>query len=241
MQELRYNIITTSLLLSAASALSAQEMGRPMKDVQDNPFSWVDWYPIIAMAILFIALLVVIIVLWRRNKKQLPLLSIRKEDKPLLPHEKALALLATLKTTLIGDDEHLKEYYTQLTDILRIYLSERYQVEAMEMTTEQIIDKLKEQHDLDTVSGLRRLFRTADLVKFAKHAAPTQERIEHFDAAVRYVENTKLLTEENEPKEETIKQPSRRWTWRLTVIVCMILAEVALLALIGYSVYDLIV
>lgn len=239
MRELRNDIIATSLLLSAVSTLSAQEIGRPMKDVQDNPFSWIDWYPVIAMAILFIALLVVIIVLWRRNKKQLPLLSIKKAEKPLLPHERALGLLGVLKEALLNDDEHQKAYYTQLTDVLRTYLAERYHIEALEMTTEQIVDKLRGQHDRDTVGDLRRLFRTADLVKFAKHTAPVEERIEHYDAAVRFVENTKPLAEEEE-QEEIIEQPSRRWTWRQTVIVCLILAEVALLVMIGYSVYDLI-
>ena len=240
MRKLRNDIIATSFLLSAVTTLSAQEMGRPMKDVQDNPFSWLDWYPVIAMVILFIALLVVIIVLWRRNKQQLPLMSIKKAETSLLPHERALGLLEVLKMELLNDDEHQKAYYTQLTDVLRTYLAERFHIEAMEMTTAQIVEKLREQHDSDTVSDLRRLFRTADLVKFAKHTVPAEERIKHYDAAVGFVENTKTLDEEEEQKEEIVEQPSRRGTWRQIVILCLILAEMAMLVLIGYSVYDLI-
>lgn len=63
-----------------------------------------------------------------------------------------------------------KAYYTELTDIVRIYLENEFEVDAMEMTSDEIKNAIKNITVIH-VSDQKKLVETmnaADLVKFAK-------------------------------------------------------------------------
>ena len=59
-------------------------------------------------------------------------------------------------------------YYTELTDVLRTYMEERFGFNAMEMTSSEIIDKLQEINDKESIKDFMYLFQTADLVDVYK-------------------------------------------------------------------------
>ena len=85
-----------------------------------------------------------------------------------------------------------KEYYTELTDVLRTYMAERFGFNAMEMTSSEIIDKLLETNDKESIRELKYLFETADLVKFAKHLPLMNENDMNLVNAVDFINNTKI-------------------------------------------------
>jgi hypothetical protein len=84
-----------------------------------------------------------------------------------------------------------KAFYTGITAALREYISERYGVGAMEMTTSEIFDDMKK---TDAPAGLlaevKQLFELADFVKFAKYIASDEDNAAALPVAVRFVTQT---------------------------------------------------
>jgi len=111
-------------------------------------------------------------------------------------HKVAMSKLEDLRTQQLWQEGKVKEYQSELTYIVREYLENRYDILALESTTDEIINKfLKGLLDGDDVNSLQRILQVADLVKFAK-AKPDEDIHESFmNEAVRFVEKTK--------KEET--------------------------------------
>lgn len=121
---------------------------------------------LIALAAAVVVFLVIYIIRRRKNKK--PLFRIRPK-LILPPHVVAMNGLENLKGKKLWQAGKVKDYYTELTDIVRIYIEDRFDVQAVEMTTEEILQGMK---DTDTGrEAIKRLSHTlilADLVKFAK-------------------------------------------------------------------------
>ena len=91
-----------------------------------------------------------------------------KNRTDLLNHE--IMWEKQLKTEKIWKQERYKEFYTQLTDVLRRYIHERYGVNSLEMTSEEILHIIRNKVEEDSVYvNLQQVLTIADLVKFAKH------------------------------------------------------------------------
>ena len=101
----------------------------------------------------------------------------KKEEAEIYktPIEKATNLLNTLEKKELWQRGEIKEYYSELTDIVRIYIEEAIEVPAMESTTSELIQalkiaSLKKKMELskETIDNLFTVLKQADLVKFAK-------------------------------------------------------------------------
>lgn len=113
------------------------------------------------------------------------------------PHERAIQDLETLHNQKLWQSGKVKQYYTRLTDIVRLYLEGRYGIRALEQTSDEIVRELRTVELADRYRGeLRDLFRTADLVKFAKHQPSAEENDAFYYTAYYFVENTKRMPEE---------------------------------------------
>lgn len=100
------------------------------------------------------------------------------------PIEKATTLLLQLETKELWQKGEIKDYYSKLTDIARNYIEEEIKIPAMESTTSELIEGLRNaarQKKLklsnETVENLEKVLKQADLVKFAK-SIPVQFEIE---------------------------------------------------------------
>lgn len=178
----------------------------PPKDVQDNPFSWTDWYSSIISGASILILAFILLYVWQRKKCNKPIFSKSRIVKRLPAHERALEALKELKSSARNDNEQLstdsdivqndnlglKDYYTKLTDTLRQYIEERFGFNAMEMTTSEIVECLQSNPQLkESIDELRELFQTADLVKFAKYSTLLNENDMNLLKAVEFVNSTK--------------------------------------------------
>ena len=85
------------------------------------------WILSILGAAIVIALVVIYFI---RRKKNKPLFTMMK-TKTLSPHEYALQALKSLQEKRLWHDGHVKQYYIELTDILRIYITNQYHIDAM--------------------------------------------------------------------------------------------------------------
>lgn len=215
------------------------------KDVQDNPFLWSDWSLSFWLSVLMLVLLAVAYYLYLRLRDNKPIIARIKIVKRLLPHQKAMKEIEQIKADKMVSSENQKEYYTKLTDTLRKYIEERYGFSAMEMTSSEIIERLTTSDDQQSLDELRRLFMTADLVKFAKYSTLINENDANLVNAIDFINQTK---QENQPTEETIKpqlsvedQRSQK-TRRLlkSVIWAVVIASALLLCYVIYSVYQLL-
>ncbi|MFI3303388.1 MAG: hypothetical protein SNF68_02520 [Rikenellaceae bacterium] len=135
-----------------------------------------------------------------------PVMGLFTPAPPLPPHVAALKALEDLRGERLWQDGEYKGYYSKLTDILRTYISGRYGVMAMEMTSDEIIVAVR---DLDLPRQcemeLRDLLRDADLVKFAKAELEASQNERYFDSARLFVDMTKV---EEEVEEEIAANPT---------------------------------
>jgi hypothetical protein len=123
------------------------------------------WLLIAISAALIVFLTIYII---RKRKKKQPLFRIRPKII-LPPHVVAMNGLESLKSKKLWQAGKVKDYYTELTDIVRIYIEDRFNVQAVEMTTDEILEGLKNSNvGQESINKLDRTLVLADLVKFAK-------------------------------------------------------------------------
>lgn len=174
---------------------------RPMRDVADNPYSWSEWSPLFWLSILTLVILVVIYYLYVRLRAGKPIIARVRFIHKLLPHEKALQKIEKIKAEHLDKDADQKEYYTELTDALRQYLEDRFDIRAKEMTSSEIISKLENEEDQSKIAELREVFETADLVKFAKYSVEGNINDMYLTSVVKFIDSTK---EENAPTVEKV-------------------------------------
>lgn len=112
------------------------------------------------------------------------------------PHVRAIEDLEELHNQKLWQSGRTKHYYTRLTDIIRTYLNGRYGMNAMEMTSDEII-RAAAPLDISAkdTADLRSILLTADLVKFAKHDPDREENERLYYAAYYFVEDTKEMPE----------------------------------------------
>ncbi len=119
-----------------------------------------------------------------------------KPTPPPPPHVEAIKALEELHNQKLWQNEKFKEYYSSLTHIIRHYVARRYEVAAMEMTSEEIIEAMRSV-DLPNKSrmDLTSLLRDADLVKFAKATPEGEENEASYYKVYYFVEETKIQEE----------------------------------------------
>ena len=115
------------------------------------------------------------------------------------PHIVALRALDKLHNEKLWQSGKEKLFYTGITDTLREYIEKRYGVNAMEMTSSEIMQSISDrQIDQKNYNELDELLKTADLVKFAKYVPQIHENEEAIPAAVRFVNSTFMQELEDE-------------------------------------------
>jgi hypothetical protein len=116
----------------------------------------------------------------------------KKNNKPntkipeikLLPHEKAMQNLAQLETQNLWQNGQEKMYHTFLTDTIRTYLEEQFNMDVFEKTSSELMQQIKKQKALsNSRQALRTFFETADLVKFAKNKPTEEEHLQSMELA----------------------------------------------------------
>lgn len=124
---------------------------------------------------------------WRKGKN-----PFKPEKKRLPPYEEAMQRLQLLKAQQLWQQGQDKDYYTALTDILREYIDRRFGINAVEMTTTQIIAALRQNKETQLVNDqLQEILAVADFVKFAGQRPLADDNERSFSRAVQFVEATK--------------------------------------------------
>ncbi|MBO5816208.1 MAG: hypothetical protein J6R30_08895 [Bacteroidales bacterium] len=155
-------------------------------------FPWILLYWVLAVIIILVVCLVMI-----RRRKHDPE-YVRRDPA----HIVALRQLDNYRGSTLWAPEKQKAFYSGVTDTLRAYMAERFGFGAMEMTTAEIFDEMKDKDAPEKVVGeVKELFERADFVKFAKYVASDDENAAALPVAVRFVTETYQAEVENEVKD----------------------------------------
>lgn len=212
----------------------------PPKDVQDNPFSWSEWSLLFWLSLLLLILCGAWLYLRDRLKNNKPIITHIRIVKRVPAHEKALNQINVIKQQHVENQETQKAYYTQLTNTLREYIVSRFGFNAMEMTSMEIIERLREAGDQKMIDELKELFQTADLVKFAKYETLVNENDANLVNAINFIDQTK--TDEKPTEEKVVPQltneEQKTQSQRRLIKSLLWIGAIVVLALLGYIIYQ---
>ena len=193
------------------------------KDIEDVSLTWEDLAPLVyaLLAMLILGAVSIFFVIRYRNNK--PIIKIIKVQPKLPPHQIAMQKIEAIKADKTWQKSDPKLYYTELTDVIRNYIKERFGFNAMEMTSSEIIECLLREKDKDSIKDLTLLFETADLVKFAKYAPLMNINDMNLVNAIEFINQTKIEEDPNIKKEPTeIKVEEKRSKQGRIILICSI-------------------
>ena len=190
-------------LYSTTISVDTTQVFRPLMPPIEYPLSMKDVFPwILGALILVIAGLVV----WYCLKHRKPKVDENGEPVkgPVMPpYDKAIGDLESLKQQKLWQAGKLKEYYSGLTDIAREYIEGQFQVNAVEMTTDDILREVSELHfDASLFGKLKNTMELADLVKFAKYSASALESDNAMSDMTDFVNDSYAHYQAQQAKEE---------------------------------------
>ncbi len=148
-----------------------------------------------------VALVAILYSILRRMRNHQPAVENGKPREA--PHVVAIRKLEQLKNQKVWQNNKHKLYYTRLTEILREYIMGRYGISAREMTSDEILDAVREVHlDPTDFAYLERVLKEADMVKFAKVVPEPEQNETAYSEAYYFVENTKQVPESSETQAQ---------------------------------------
>ncbi len=147
-----------------------------------------------------LVLLALIALIWFLVSKYLKKKSLAEESKEP-PYIVALRKLDKFRGNKYWAPEKQKQFYSGVTDALREYIAARFRIGAMEMTTAEIFDGLKDEDiPQPLIDDTKELFVMSDLVKFAKMTVSDDENMKAVPRAVNFVTATWKMEEEEMAK-----------------------------------------
>lgn len=189
---------TVQLLTVLAPQVDTTQAIMPIKPPVNTPVSLAEILPwaLAGYGALLLITLIAALIWIRRQKAQDPEQFIVKPLEPA--HVVAFRELEKLRKEGLPKRGEIKEYYTRLTWIIRVYMSRQFNMHALESTSTEIIEafsvRYAEMNGL--METLEQLLMLADLVKFAKEAPSEEENERHLANAERFIEKTYRMFDE---------------------------------------------
>lgn len=181
---------------------------KDIKDIKDKDFSIWEWIKENKYTLLLILLFIAAI--WsyikyihpRLKKKKI---SIIPAKRIVPPFEIAIQRLNDLDNKKLWQTGKNKEYYSELSDIVREYIEEQFNLPALESTTSEIIDSLiRNSFNENVVNEIKELFELSDLAKFAKFQPLGNQNQQSMLIARSFVEKTKPVEQKTEEHKEDV-------------------------------------
>ena len=190
-------------LYSTTIAVDTTQAFRPLVPPIEHPVTMKEVFPWILGALI---LVIVGLVVWYWLKHRKPKFDENGEPVkgPVMPpYDKAIGDLESLKQQKLWQAGKLKEYYSCLTDIAREYIEGQFKVNAVEMTTDDILREVRELHFDEALYGkLKGTMELADLVKFAKYSASALESDNAMSDMTDFVNDSYAHYQAQQAKEE---------------------------------------
>ncbi|MBR6338970.1 MAG: hypothetical protein IKR63_02415 [Alloprevotella sp.] len=214
--------------------LTGNDQPRAPHSLIEQPFRLSKTF--IALLLMFLLTTLMLLRRYKAKKKVLqkqhPLPPIRAQQQPLTPAAEAIRAINALRSH--EKDLNSNDYYTQLSAILRLYIAARFDIQAQQQTSSQIIEAVEKAAKSETLTELQNVLHTADLAKFARHELTLSEQDGSLLQALAFVEKTKVKAQEDKPATQpALRTKTRRKTDWLTVLL-LIVDAMLVLALCPY-------
>jgi len=168
------------------------DMSKDIKDIAEiinYNYSLKDYTKIILPYLIIIALIIILLKLINKTKKS----KDKKEEHVKIkipPHEKAISDLKKLQSSNLIDNKKYKIFYSILSDILRKYMEEKFIIQAMENSTQEIIKNLNNKTNIKNTELIKKILKTTDLVKYAKAKSNKKESTEIIKMSYDFIKKT---------------------------------------------------
>ena len=185
----------TEILMLEVLSVSTDTSIAKVKDIKapfDEPFDW-HWYlPYAYWGFAILVGLIILIIVIKKLTKKAPV-EIIIDNTPKIPaHVSALETLEKIRQEAIWKDNKTKEYYSEIADTVRLYIEERFKINALELTSDEIIKVFKSQVvDSESKGKLTQILTLSDFVKFAKQIPIEVEHTLTLNNAFDFVNGTK--------------------------------------------------
>lgn len=176
----------------AVDVLTVQvDTTQAFRDIKGNANVPLDYRLIALWVAAILVFLGILFWLYKRFRRKKAVVESQVPETVVPPEVRALDELRRLDDERLWQSGYIKEYHTRLTDILRSYLFDRYQVNAPDMTTDDLVShSLVRSLPTSQSENLERILRLADLVKFAKYTSLPDECAWGMTAAVNFITST---------------------------------------------------
>ncbi|WP_156168845.1 hypothetical protein [Kordia jejudonensis] len=217
---------------------------KPLVSVEKGSSNWWKWFLVILVLVAAFGAYFYFFVFQLKAKKK------KKKKKEIPPYDRALLQLNELDNSTLLLKSEYKDYYSELTNIVRQYIEEEVHIDALESTTEELIRKIEAQKqagylDLkdETIKNLKNVLQTADLVKFAK-SKPDDAVVKADRNLVEYIvvetkEAIPEISEEERIKDEAYKlrliEEQRKKTRFRNAAIGIVAMIIVFGGLIGYA------
>ena len=204
--------LSDSVLINVAtvSVDTTKQKMFPIKSIQTEPLVYDDFKPYLIWVFLALLLIGLLIYYFKTRKKP----EIKEIDtvNTLPPFEEALEKLQELDNKLLWQNNEIKKYYSELTEIIRVFIEKELEIPALEITTFELVSLLSDYNTpkninitKETVRKLDALLQEADLVKFAKSTPLSHEIEEDRRVAEKVLNDLKPIPLIEETKENELE------------------------------------
>ena len=159
--------ITDSVLITVHTVdVDTSKAFIDIKDVVELPYDWGSIVPYILIALAVLVAGIIAFYLWKKKRKKSP----KPEPEIVLtPKQRALAAIAKLEAEQLWQKGEIKEFHSRITEIIRTLFEETYAIPALESTTGETLELLRNAGaDQQVVTTTSQFLSNADMVKFAK-------------------------------------------------------------------------
>jgi hypothetical protein len=200
-----HKAFTNSLLLTITGiTIDPQGEIKDIKPPMSAPWLFEDFLPYLIALIVLAALAGGYYYYWRKMRQKKDIFADIKVVIP--PHREALTALRVLEEKKLWQQGLVKEYYSEVTEIIRRFFKRRWNIIALEMTTDEILVQIKHVPEAMMVwKEMGSFFLTADLVKFAKYQPAPAEHEQEMHSAYEIVRSMVPKTSiETEPQSQEV-------------------------------------
>lgn len=248
---------TDSLLINVVSVPvdTVKQKAFPIKMIAQEPLVFDDFRPYFNWFYLIVGCLILLVSLYFLFQKKVKKTKANKKSIPA--YQEAIEKFNSLDEKDLLENNQIKEYYIELTEILRVYLGKEVNVHTLEATTDELIALVQDQNSAknigitkESIQQLQAFLQHADFVKFAKLRPSSGEIKNDRNIASTLIDEMKPLLDsyseqqriieesiakETKPKKEiSLKNLSKR----SKIFIAIIIFAAMIVGFFGYQIYQ---
>ena len=170
--------LSDSVLINVATVAvdTTKQKMFPIKAIQTEPLVYDDFKPYIIWVVLAL-LLIGLFIYYLKNRKK-PEIKEIEIINTLPPFEEAIEKLQELDNKLLWQNNEIKKYYSELTEIVRVFIEKELEIPALEITTHELVSLLSDYNNPKNIKPaketIRKLNALLQAVSYTHLTLPTK-------------------------------------------------------------------